>query len=729
VTELDEGIAPNRRKIPPFQLRDDRIRVISSLRRRERIVRLAGCVMLLRPIAKVRNVGIIAHIDAGKTTVTERFLYYAGLTHRIGEVHDGDTVMDFREDERERGITISAAATTFLWNDHQINLIDTPGHIDFTVEVERSLRVLDCAVVVFSAVEGVQPQSETVWHQADRYGVPRLAFINKLDRAGAEHEHVLAEIEGRLGAKAAFINLPHGLEQDLDGIIDILTMRWLVFDPASRGRELETRDIPPGAVEAAQAARERLIQRTAESVDWLADMYLGEEPIPIDLLRRAIREATVSRALVPVLCGAALRDLGIRPILDAVCSYLPAPTDRPPARGHLPETGAPAERPPTLKSPFSALVFKVVASPSADVFWLRIYSGAAGGDDRCLVPRTGALVRLRRFLRIHADRTEPVAQAECGDIVAVSGLKNIVTGDTVCDSAHAITFESMHFPEPVVSVAVETQTSADRDKLLDVVARLAREDPTFAHHTDEETGQLILSGMGELHLEILQNRMKRQFNLTAHFGKPRVSYRATVKGQGTGIGEFSKRIGDTLVTGKAAVELMPRPRPAGELGWQPVEADLSGHARALPAGLQREATETVHLTCLSGGKEGDPVVDVKVRILDVRLSDAPDPAVPLRAALTMAVRQAFTVAGLRRLEPVMRFEVRIPEAFLGAVVRDLGARRAEIRETVFSGTTAVIHAFVPLAAMFGYSTDLRSLTQGHGSFSMEPFDYQPVSGD
>jgi elongation factor G len=684
--------------------------------------------MLLRPIARVRNVGIIAHIDAGKTTVTERFLYYAGLTHRIGEVHDGDTVMDFRDDERERGITISAAATTFIWNDHQINLIDTPGHIDFTVEVERSLRVLDCAVVVFSGVEGVQPQSETVWHQADRYGVPRLAFINKLDRAGAEHEHVLAEIEGRLGAKPAFINLPHGLEQNLDGVIDLLTMEWLVFDPASRGSELEARAIPPDALEAAQAARDRLIQRTAESVDWLADLYLGEKPITVDLLKRAIREATIARTLVPVLCGAALRDLGIRPILDAVCSYLPSPGDRPPARGHLPETGAPAKRPASRSDPFSALVFKVVASPSADVFWLRIYSGAVGGDDRCLVPRTGALVRLRRFLRIHADRTEPVAQGECGDIVAVSGLKNVVTGDTLCNPNHPITFEPMHFPDPVVSVAVETQTSADRDRLLDVVARLAREDPTFTYHTDEETGQLILSGMGELHLEILHNRMRRQFNLAAHFGKPRVSYRATVCGPGTGTGDFSKRIGDVLVTGKAVVELQPRPRPAGELGWPPVETGLAGHARSLPAALQRDAAETIKLVCLSGGEDGNPVVDVKVRVLDVRLSDAPDPVVPLRAALTMALRQAFTAAELKQLEPVMRFEVRIPEAFLGAVVRDLGARRAEIRETVFSGTAAIIHAFVPLAAMFGYSTDLRSLTQGHGSFSMEPFDYQPVSG-
>ncbi|HYK89180.1 MAG TPA: elongation factor G [Acidobacteriota bacterium] len=684
--------------------------------------------VLPKSIAKVRNVGIIAHIDAGKTTVTERFLFYAGLTHKIGEVHDGDTVMDFRDDERERGITISAAATTFIWNGLQINLIDTPGHIDFTAEVERSLRVLDGAVVVFSGVEGVQPQSETVWHQADRYGVPRLAFINKLDRAGADPGRVLAEIEGRLGAKAAFINLSHGEEQSLDGVIDLLEMKWLVFDPASRGRELDAREIPADCAAAAQAARDRLIQRTAESVDWLADLYLGEKPITIEQLKRAIREATLAAKMVPVLCGAALRDLGIRPILDAVCDFLPSPKDRPPARRQVPATGAPAERAQDRSHPFSALVFKVVAAPSADLFWLRIYSGSVGGDDRCLHPRSGASIRLRRFLRIYADRTQPVARAECGDIVAVAGLKNVATGDTLCDPAHPITYEPMHFPQPVVSVAVEAQTSEDRDRLLDVVARLAREDPTFTYHTDEESGQLILSGMGELHLEILQNRMRRQFNVAALFGRPRVNYRTTVSGQAAGSGEFDKKIGDVHVTGRAVVEIAPRPRPAGELGLPPVEALLAGRARSLTAALQRETQETIEVVCMSGDADGYPVVDVKVRVLEVRMSDFPDPTVPLRASLTMALRNAFTLAGLKLLEPVMRLEARVPEVFLGAVVRDLGARRAEIRETAFLGTVATIHAFVPLAAMFGYSTDLRSLTQGHGSFSMEPFDYQPVSG-
>ncbi len=682
--------------------------------------------MLLKPLEHVRNIGIIAHIDAGKTTTTERFLYYAGLTHKIGEVHNGEAVMDFRADERERGITISAAATTFLWNEHQVNLIDTPGHVDFTAEVERSLRVLDGAVVIFSGVEGVEPQSETVWHQADRYHVPRLAFINKLDRVGADHERVIEEVARKLGARAAFINLPHGLEDRLDGVIDLLTMRFLVFDQSTRGRELEAREIPADFLETARAARETLIEKAAEAVDWLADMYLAEQPVSESDLRRAIREATVAGRLVPVLCGASLRDLGIRPILDAVCDFLPSPAERPPAAGHDPESGAPLERPLALDAPFAALVFKVVATPNTDVFWVRVYSGSLSSEDRCFNPRTGVRLRLRRLLRIHADRTEPVERAECGDIVAVPALKDTVTGDTFCDPEHPIAFETIQFPQTVVSVAVEARTSADRDKLLEVVSRLTREDPTFTFHTDEETGQLILSGMGELHLEVLRNRMQREFNVAARFGRPRVSYRETVLGTGRGTGHFDKRVGDVQVSARATVEVAPRPRTPGERGVAPVETELAGPALLLPPALQREAHEILLGGCSAGGGYGYPVVDVKARVLDVQLGEPPDPMVPLLASVTMALRQAFTDARSVVLEPVMRLEVRVPEEFLGTVVKDLGARRAEIRETNLVGAFAVIRGFVPLAEMFGYSTQIRSLTQGRGSFSLEPFDYQPV---
>ncbi len=682
--------------------------------------------MLLRPLSKVRNIGIIAHIDAGKTTTTERFLYYAGLTHKIGEVHDGEAVMDFRPDERERGITISAAATTFIWNDHQINLIDTPGHVDFTAEVERSLRVLDAAVVVFSGVEGVEPQSETVWRQADRYHVPRLAFINKLDRVGADHERTLADIENKLQARAVFVNLPRGTEDRLDGVIDLLSMQQLVFDPGTRGRELEAFEIAARDRPAAEAARERLIEKTAEVVDWLADRYLGEHEIGAEELKQAIREATVAGRLVPVLCGAALRDLGIRPILDAVCDYLPAPSDRPPARGLDPETGARAQRPASLEAPFSALVFKVVAASSADFFWLRVYSGSLSTEDRCYNPRTKTRLRLRRLLRLHADRTEPVEKAECGDIAAATGLKDVVTGDTLCDPDQTIAYEPIQFPETVVSVAVEARTSADRERLLDVVGRLSREDPTFTYHTDEDTGQLILSGMGELHLEVLRDRMLRDFNVAARFGRPRVSYRETVAGAGRGLGEFDRRVGEVQVTGKAAVEVAARRRTPGERGLPPVEVELTGTASMLSPALQREVRETVLGGCTAGGAYGYPVVDIKVRVTSVQIGEPPDPLPPLVASVTMALRNALADAHTVVLEPVMRLEVRAPEESLGVVVKDLGARRAEIRETVLLGGLAVVRGYVPLAEMFGYSTQVRSLTQGRGGFSLEPFDYQVV---
>jgi elongation factor G len=683
-------------------------------------------LMALTPLDRVRNVGIIAHIDAGKTTVTERFLFYSGRTHRMGEVHDGAAVMDFRADERERGITISAAATTFMWNNHQINLIDTPGHVDFTAEVERSLRVLDGAVVIFSGVEGVEPQSETVWRQADRYQVPRIAFINKLDRLGADHDRVLKQIQNRLGAKAVFVNLPHGGENQLDGIIDLVERRFVVFDPATRGREQQELAIPEEMADVAEEAHNHLVESTAECVDWLADLYLAGEPIEAKDLRRAIREAALSGRLIPVLCGAALRDLGVQPVLDAVCHYLPSPLDRPPAWGHDPETGKTIERPLTLDTPFSALVFKVVATSSTDYLWLRVYSGSLTTEERCYHPRTKTRLRLRRILRLHADRTEPVDQARCGDIVAVHGLKDVVTGDTICDPQHPVTFEPIHFPQTVVSMAVETQTSADRDKLYEVVSRLLREDPTMTVATDEETGQMILSGMGELHLEVTRNRMQREFNVSAFFGRPRVSYRETVTTRGVGKGEFEKRISDVLVSGRAAVEILPRPRPSGDRRLPPVEVDVARISKVLTSALEREAQEILMRGCNSGGSHGFPVVDVRVNVLEFRHNDPPDPAVPLLGTLTLALREAIAQAQTIVLEPVMSLEVRSPDDCLGAIMKDLGARRTEIRETDLMSGFAVVRGLVPLAEMFGYSTQMRSLTQGRGSFSMEPYDYQPT---
>ena len=682
--------------------------------------------MALTPLERVRNVGIIAHIDAGKTTATERFLFYSGRTHKIGEVHDGQAVMDFRVDERERGITISAAATTFVWNDYMVNLIDTPGHVDFTAEVERSLRVLDGAVVIFSGVEGVEPQSETVWRQADRYQIPRLAFINKLDRAGADHNRVLEQIKSRLGANTAFVNLPFGSESSLKGIIDLIDMRLMVFDASTRGRKLQYLEIPAEDIEPAREARDRLVECTANKVEWLADLYLAGEQVEGAELGRAIREATVQGNMIPVMCGAALRDLGVQPVLDGICNYLPSPLDRPPARGADAETGKPIERPLTLDAPFSALVFKVVATSSTDFHWLRVYSGSLSTEERCYHTRSGNRLRLRRILRLHADRAEPVKQARCGDIVAAHGLKDIVTGDTLCDPEHPITFEPIHFPQTVVSMAVETQTSADRDRVYEIVNRLLREDPTLSLGKDEETGQMILSGMGELHLEVTRNRMQREFNVDAFFGRPRVSYRETVTSSGKSIGEFEKRINDVLVTGRAKLEIVPRPRPEGDRSMPPVDVDLSSVSKILSSSLQREARDILISGCSSGGAHGYPVVDLKVIVHDFRHNDPPDIAVPLLGALTLALREALAQAQTIVIEPVMSLEVRTPEDSLGAVMKDLGARRVEIRETDILESFAVVHGMAPLSEMFGYSTQLRSITQGRGSFSMELYDYQPA---
>ena len=682
--------------------------------------------MLVKTLDRVRNIGIIAHIDAGKTTTTERFLYTAGIIHKMGEVHDGEATMDFRADERERGITISAAAITFLWRDHQVNLIDTPGHVDFTAEVERSLRVLDGAVVIFSGVEGVEPQSETVWHQADHYGVPRLAFINKLDRVGADHERVLAQVRNELGANAVFINLPDGLEDKLHGVIDLLTMKHLVIDPTSRGKEVIAHEIPESSIEQALAARETLIERLADAVDWFGDMYLAESEIGPDELRRALRQATIAGQVVPVMCGASLRDLGVAPVLDAVTLYLPSPIDRSAAVGINPDSSEEERREPSLDAPFSALVFKVVTSPNTEFTWLRVYSGKLTDEDRCLNPRTGTKLRLRQLLRLHADKSERVEVATCGDIVAVPALKDVTTGDTLCDVNHPITYEPIHFPETVVSVAVEAKTSADRDKMLDVIEKLQREDPTFRCNTDPESGQLILFGMGELHLEVLRDRMLRDFNIAARFGKPRVSYRETVSSAASGEGVFDKKIGETQVYARARVRIEPRPRVPGERAAISVETALAGPVAMLSPHLQREAHDILRSGCEAGGAYGYPVVDVWVAAQDLAMSEAPDLLVPMGASLTVALRQAMQNAGTVVLEPIMRLEVRVPEDFLGTVVKDLGARRTEIRETAIVGNYAAVRGYVPLAEMFGYSTDVRSLTQGRGSFSMEPFDYRPV---
>ena len=484
--------------------------------------------MATRPLDRVRNLGIIAHIDAGKTTTTERFLYYSGKSHRIGEVHDGQAIMDFRDDERERGITISSAATTFYWNDCELNLIDTPGHVDFTAEVERALRVLDGAVVIFDGVEGVEPQSETVWHQADRYSVPRICFVNKLDRLGADYFGCVEEIRERLGLLPVPVVIPAGAGEELEGVIDLIDRVFVVYDRESLGENFEKLPIPERHAALAEEHRRRLIEELANHVEFLSDLYLEERPIGGAELRRAIREATIARRLTPVLAGAALKNIGVQLVLDAACHYLPSPLDVPPAQGHDPATGRDESRAPSPDAPFSAYIFKIVAAASTDLFYARVYSGRLESGMAVRNARTGERERIRRILRMHAQQGTAIESIEAGDIVAFAGLKACVTGDTLTDERHPVAYEPIHFPDTVVSVSVEPKTAAEREKLADVLRRIEREDPTLRQTLHEDTGQTILSGMGELHLDIIKNRMIREFRVEANFGKPRVSYRETL---------------------------------------------------------------------------------------------------------------------------------------------------------------------------------------------------------
>jgi elongation factor G len=676
--------------------------------------------MSRRPIESVRNIGIIAHIDAGKTTTTERFLFYSGKSHRLGEVHDGQAIMDFREDEKERGITISSAATTFAWRDHEINLIDTPGHVDFVAEVERSLRVLDGAVVIFDAAEGVEPQSESVWHQADRYAVPRICFLNKMDKVGADFEASLDSIRRRLGATPAPVTLPHGASESLAGILDVIERRLLVWDAASQGARFEARDLPPEAREPAEAARARLVEMVADHSDPIAEAYLAGESIDAARLRAALRQATLAGKLFPVLAGSSLRNLGVQPLLDAVCHYLPSPSDRPPAQGVLPGTGEPKRRYPRDTDPTSAFVFKVTAHAAADLYYTRVYSGRVRAGDALWNPRTGRKERIRRLFRMHADRSTPEEEAAAGEIVALSGLKDCATGDTLCDPAHPIEYEPIRFPATVVSVAVEPRNAEERERLEEVLARLEREDPTFHRRADEETGQTILSGMGELHLEVLRHRMEREFQVRAHFGKPRVSYRETVLEPVEATGTFDRAVGGASLRAEVVLELRPEPAVHG------VRVSHEIPDGALPAPIVAGLIEAVRGSAEGGGAYGFPVTRVHATVRAARVLEGSDLAAALQPAAALALMSALGRARVAVLEPIMRFEVRAPEEHLGAVLRHLNARRAAISATTVGRAQSAIAGTVPLAEMFGFSTTLRSLTQGRASFSMEPHDYQPV---
>ncbi len=673
------------------------------------------------PKDRIRNIGIVAHIDAGKTTTSERFLFYTGRSHKLGEVHDGLAVIDFREDERDRGITISAAATTLAWRDHRINLIDTPGHVDFTAEVERALRVLDGAVVVFDGVEGVEPQSETVWHQADRYHVPRIAFINKMDRIGADFDAAVAGIEKRLGARAIPIQMPDGSAETFAGVVDLVDETYLTFGQESLGRDLTAASIPGRLAGESAGRRARMIERLAELHEPLADLFLGEKPIGAADLRAALRAVTVTGAAVPVLCGAALRNVGIQPLLDAVCWYLPSPLDVGAAHGTDPRDGTEVVREPKDAAPFSALVFKIQASPAADLFYLRVYSGTLKAGDRAWNPRTGGRERLRRMLRMYADRGEAMDAVEAGDIIAVAGLHASVSGDTLCDEAKPALLEPIRFPSTVVSIAIEPKTSADRDRLSDLIPRLQREDPTLKASVDPETGQSLLSGMGELHLDVTLKRIEREFGIRLGFGKPRVSYRETVRGEAEGSATYQRQVGGEQLFARVRLHVSP----LGDQGARTEVRDLLPQG-TIPNAFLPALRESVANAAEGGGIYGYPVTGVRASIEDAAFTEAGQPEIAINSAASHAFREALQKAGSIVLEPYGRLEIHVPEEYVGVVMKTLQQRRAVVMDTGFARDSAVIRGVAPIGEMFGFLTALRSQTQGRGSYMLEPLDYRPL---
>ena len=673
----------------------------------------------LVPLEKIRNIGVIAHIDAGKTTVSERILYYTGKTYKIGEVHEGTAVMDFMEQERERGITITAAATTVSWRDHQINLIDTPGHIDFTAEVQRSLRVLDGGIVVFDAVAGVQPQSETVWRQADRFGVPRLAFVNKMDRIGANFYRTIEMIIERLGAKPVAIQMPIGAESAYIGFIDLLQMKEVVYtdDP---NVDPEVRDIRANLQEEAKVHHAAMTEAIAETDEALTTKYLEGTAISESELRSALRRATISGKLVPVLSGAALRNKGVQAVLDAVVDLLPSPLDIPPVRGISPEDATKVEeRKVDENEPLAALAFKIVTDPYVGrLAYVRVYSGRLSTGSASLnTTRRNQRERIGRLVRMHANSREEIEQVLAGDIAAIIGPKNTFTGDTLCDPVHPIILEAIKFPEPVISVAIEPRTKADQDKMAEALRRLSEEDPTFRVRTDEETGQTIISGMGELHLDVLVDRMVREFKVWANVGKPQVAYRETITRSVRSEGRFVRQTGGRGQYGHVWLELEPMEKGKGF----EFENDIVGgvipreYIPAVEKGI-REALD-------SGVVAGYPVVDVRARLVDGSYHEVDSSEMAFKIAGSMGFKAGFQRASPVLLEPIMKVEVVVPESYMGDVIGDLSARRAHIEgmEPRIGGAT-VINSFVPLATMFGYATDLRSTTQGRGTFTME-FDH------
>ena len=673
------------------------------------------------PLDRIRNIGIMAHIDAGKTTTTERVLFYTGINYKLGEVHDGTATMDWMVQEQERGITITSAATTCHWRDHRINIIDTPGHVDFTIEVERSLRVLDGAIGVFCAVGGVEPQTETVWRQADKYGVPRIAYVNKMDRVGADFFRVVRMIEDRLGARPLVIQLPVGSEDGFRGVVDLVRMKAILWDNENLGASFRETEVPPELETRAREHREAMLETLADCDDEIMTAYLQGDPISDDRLVRAIRAAGLKLDVVPVLCGAAFRNKGVQPLLDAVVDYLPSPLDVPPIRGADPEDGREAVRPTSDEAPFSALAFKIMADPFVGTLtFFRVYSGTRSSGAFVHNASTGQRERLGRILKMHANKREEISEVHAGDIAAAVGLRSAKTGDTLCDEDAPIVLEAIEFPDPVIAIAIEPKSRDDQEKLGVSLQKLAREDPSFRVTVDQETGQTLLSGMGELHLEVIVDRLLREFKVDANVGKPQVAYKETVRRTVEQEGRFVRQSGGRGQFGHVFLRLEPQPTGSG---FEFVNAIKGG---VIPQEYVPAVENGVVQAMSNGGLAGYPVVDVKVSLLDGSHHEVDSSEM----AFTIAASMAFT-AGLRRaspvlLEPVMDVEVVAPEEFMGDVIGDISGRRGKVLGMTSKGNAQVIESRVPLSRMFGYATDLRSRTQGRATYTMQFSRYEEV---
>ena len=673
------------------------------------------------PLERTRNIGIMAHIDAGKTTTTERILYYTGVNYKMGEVHDGAATMDWMEQEQERGITITSAATTCIWQDHRINIIDTPGHVDFTIEVERSLRVLDGAVAVFCGVGGVEPQSETVWRQADRYHVPRLAFVNKMDRVGANFDRVVEMMRTRLGTNPVPIQLPIGSEDAFRGVVDVLERKAIYWDDESLGASFQIADLPAELEAATDAAREKVVEAAADSDASLMALYLEGAPITASHLRKALREATLQLRVVPVVCGAAFKNKGVQPLLDAIVCYLPSPLDVPPVAGTDLRTEKPTTRKADDAEPFAALVFKLMSDKHVGhLTYLRVYSGSIETGQQVLNVRRDRKERVGRLLQMHANKRQEIPAAYAGDIIAAVGFKSVSTGDTLCDPRHPIALEAMQFPEPVISIAIEPKTQADMDRLGESLDRLAQEDPSFRVATDPETGQTIIAGMGELHLEIICDRLLREFRVGANVGPPQVAYKETIRKTVRAEGRYIKQTGGSGDYGVVVLEVGPN--EAGK-GFEFIDATKG-------APIPREYVPAVRNGCeealQSGELAGYPVVDVRVRLLDGQAHDVDSSERSFKIAGSIAVREALRQAQPTLLEPMMKVEVVTPDDFVGPVQGDLNSRRGALTGIDARAGAHLVRADVPLAAMFGYVNSLRSMTQGRATYTMQFSHYAEV---